>query len=136
MHVTRASLILTIFVAIGLAGIDTPAQTLNSRVLIRTAKPYASVAARVTALGGHVLYQYRYVDAIAAELPTGALAGLRDAVGTGAILKDQEIAIPASVDALRGRNVGAPATFEADSYEALESADIAQLATISSDPDL
>src|SRR5499427_6280753 len=135
LRVTRVSLILTIFVIIALAGVGTPAQTLNSRVLIHTAKPYASVGARVASLGGRVVYQYRYIDAIAAELPTNALAALRDVVGTGAVVKDQEIVIPGSVDTLRGRNLaaGLPTTFEADSYEALGSTDIAQLATVSPD---
>lgn len=134
MRVRRLLLALTIIV-VGLAGIGTPAQSLNSRVLIRASKPYGLVAARVSSLGGRVLYQYRYVDAIAAELPAGALASLADVVGVGAVMKDEDIALPGSVDTFRGRSIGAglPTVFEADSFEALASTEIEQLATVSPD---
>ena len=118
-------------ILMGLAAISAPAQTTNSRVLIRATKPYASLSSRISALGGRVLYQYQYVDAIAAELPDGALAALRDIVGTAAITKDQEIALPGSVDMLRGRNLGSVSNeFEADSFEALGGLEIKQVAAV------
>src|SRR5262249_54446487 len=106
----------------------------NSRILIRTAKPYSSLAARVSSYGGRVLYEYKYVDAIAAELPTGALTGLRDLVDSAAIIKDEEIALPGSVDTLRGRNLGSVSTeFEADAVEALSGAEIQGIAAANPD---
>jgi len=65
---------------IGLAALRVPAQSPNSKVLIRTVRPYDPIVSRISSLGGRVLYQYKNVDAIAAELPADALAALRDAV--------------------------------------------------------
>lgn len=131
MH-TKTLLRVFIIIIIGLAAFRVPAQSPNSKVLIRAGKPYDLVVSRISSLGGRVLYQYKYVDAIAAELPADALAALRDVVGTAAITKDEEIALPSSVDMLRGRNLAGSVTneFEADSFEALGELEIEQAATV------
>ena len=111
-----------------------PAQTTTGgreKVLIRTAKPYGSVVARVGAVGGTVRYQYTYIDAIAAEVPTAGLTALGNLVGTAAISKDVEIALPGSVDTVRGRQVPGGTQepeAQADAVEVLGGADIAALA--------
>ena len=131
MH-RRRLLRVAIISIIGLAALRVPAQSPNSKVLIRTAKPYDPIVNRISSLGGRVLYQYKYVDAIAAELPVDAVMALRDVVGTAAIAKDEEIALPARVDMFRGRNVAASVTneFEADSIETLGELEIEQAATV------
>ena len=110
-----------------------PVQTTGARekVLIRTPKPYGSVVARVGAIGGTVTYQYTYIDAIAAEVPTAGLTALGDLVGTAAISKDVEIALPGSVDTVRGKQVPGIAQepeSQAEAVEVLGEAEISALA--------
>jgi hypothetical protein len=45
----------------------------TEKVLIRTRKPYNNVVAKIESLGGRVKHQYKYIDAIAAEVPRGSL---------------------------------------------------------------
>ena len=73
------------------------------KVLIRAPKPYSALVSRIQSLGGQVTHQYTYLNAVAAEVPRGALPELRRAVGATAITKDDEIAAPTSVDTLRGK---------------------------------
>jgi subtilisin family serine protease len=130
----RTFLFLTLVLMITLVSAGAPAQTDDpgAKVIIRAAKPYGALKARIEALGGRVTYEYKYVDAIAAELPRNALPALRDMVGTAAITKDEIINLPGSGDTLRGRNLatsGAENEIEADSVDVLGAADIQALAT-------
>jgi subtilisin family serine protease len=81
----------------------------SERVLIRAPKPYGRLVAGIEALGGTVTYQYKYVDAIAAEVPRGALPALNRLVKPSAVTKDLIVPAPVSVDTLRGRS-GLPRT--------------------------
>src|SRR5262249_55825745 len=55
-------------------------------------------------------------------------------VDSAAIIKDEEIALPGSVDTLRGRNLGSVSTeFEADAVEALSGAEIQGIAAANPD---
>ena len=72
-------------------------------VLIRCSKPYTWVVSRIEALGGKVTYQYEHVDAIAAEIPLGALGFIRGMVGPNAITKDTIVPAPAPVNTLLGK---------------------------------
>jgi subtilisin family serine protease len=133
LHTNRHLLITTALI-IGVVASTASAQTTNStsKVLIKAAKPYSSVASTISSLGGSVVYQYKYVDAIAAEIPTSALTALRNVVGTGAITKDELIALPGTVDPSRGRKPGSGSVvYEAvaDSFQALGGDAIQQLAT-------
>src|SRR6185295_6481998 len=87
------------------AAVSATAQTGDpgGRVLIRAAKPYDALVARIQSLGGSVTYQFKYVDAIAAELPRNAQTALAPLVAAGNITKDEVIAMPQSVDVSRGR---------------------------------
>ena len=100
-------LLLTLMLLLALAVTATLAQTGDpgEKVLIRTAKPYDSLVAEIQSRGGRVTYQYKYVNAIAAEVPRNVLASMRDKIGVGNITKDEIIPLPSSVDTLRGRNL-------------------------------
>jgi subtilisin family serine protease len=100
---------LGLFVAI-LASLPAVAQAEPSeKVLIRARKPYGRLVAGIEALGGTVTYQYKYVDALAAEVPHEALPALNRLVKPSAVTKDLIVPAPVSVDTLRGRS-GLPRT--------------------------
>jgi len=65
-------------------------------VLIETGKPYTKVVADIQALGGTVKQQYKYVDAVAAEVPINAMGTLRTLVGSNPVIKDLAIPAPAA----------------------------------------
>ena len=75
----------------------------TEKVLIRTTKPYTELVSAIEVLGGKVTYQYKHVDAIAAEISRDALRIIRGMVGPNAITKDLFVPAPTSVDTLRGR---------------------------------
>jgi serine protease AprX len=80
------------------------AQDPGEKVLIRIQKPYASTVAAIEAQGGKVTHQFKYIDAIAAEVPRAALPAIRALVGASAISKDEEIRVepPVDTNAIRG----------------------------------
>jgi hypothetical protein len=136
VNAIRLSLLLPISIALTTA--IASAQTTNpgSRVLIRSAKPYTSLAARISSLGGRVLYEYKYVDAVKAELPEGATALLRDIVNASAITKDEEILLDGNVDPLRLRYPGSSSAaleVTADSVEPLDGSSIESMAAVMPD---
>jgi hypothetical protein len=57
-------------------------------VIIRAAKPYDKVVAAITVRGGRVTHQFKYVDALAAEVPASALPQIRASNGVISIGKD------------------------------------------------
>jgi len=73
-------------------------------VMIRTPKPYKNLVDAIQARGGKVTYQYKYVNAIAAEISAGELGAIAAMVAPGAVSKDLIVAAPAPVDAARGRS--------------------------------
>src|SRR5215207_6519510 len=100
---TMKRLICTTFVALSLllqAPASEPAQTAGptEKVLIRTSKPYHNVVAKIETLGGRVMHQYKYIDAIAAELPRGAVHEIRGLVGAGMVSKDVPVTMPGGAD--------------------------------------
>src|SRR5688572_17545469 len=66
-------------------------------VLIRCNRPCTKEINAVKKAGGHVTYEYQYVDGIAAEIPVNAASALRAAVGEDRIEKDEMIPMPAPV---------------------------------------
>ncbi len=106
----------------------------GERVLIRASKPYNSLVAQIQAKGGRVLYQYKYVNAVAAEIPRNALPSIRSLVGADALTKDEEIAAPRDVDTLRGKGglIAEPDAQDVafDSAEVLDAASLANLASV------
>jgi subtilisin family serine protease len=105
----------------------------TERVLIRTGRPYTQLRAQIAGLGGRVTHEYKYVDAVAAEVPAGALAALAGLVGDSAISKDAVIPNPAPVNTLAGRP-GFPdrGPIEEESYAAVAEIEAAELQRIAS----
>ena len=60
---------------------------------------------RIEALGGKVTQQYKYVDAIAAEIPRSALISMRSGLAAGSISKDLIVPAPRSVDTTAARGL-------------------------------
>lgn len=117
--------------ALALAAPPARAAEGRERLLIRTPKPYGPLAARIQQLGGHVDHEFRYVDAVAAEVPREALPALIEMLGDSAVTKDLVIAKPAPVDVSAGRpGYSAPAVAEAafDESAVLSAADLRGLA--------
>jgi subtilisin family serine protease len=90
------------------------------KVLVRAKKPYANLVQKIRAKGGKVTHQYKYVDALAVDVPSDALADIRALVGPSSISKDEIIPAPQSVDTLRGR-AGLPKAANAQSIAARSS---------------
>jgi subtilisin family serine protease len=104
-------------------------------VLIRAPKSRASaVVDAVRAAGGRVAHQYRYLDAIAAEIPVGAISAIAAVAGPGAVSKDLVLASPRPVDTLRGRRnltaSGEENRIQFNSVAPMAAADIHLLVTV------
>jgi len=104
----------------------------SERILIRTAKPYGSVKARIEAMGGKVTHEFKAVDAIAAVVPAGALEAVKRLVGQDAVSKDDIIPEPQPVEReFSGRGPIGTTNVEADSFASLSETDIIGLASAS-----
>jgi len=135
---SRRILVSLILLLLGLGATAVLAQTGDpgEKVLIRTARPYDALVTSIASLGGRVTYQYKYVEAIAAEVPRSALSTLRNRIGVGNVTKDEIVSAPGSVDTLRGRNLtpgNGANEVTADSYGVLSAADIQSIATVNPD---
>lgn len=95
------------------------------RVIIQVKKPYDSMVRKIERLGGTVRFQYKYVDAIAAEIPDGAMDEVREGLPIASVHKDLEVPLP---DVARNFD-GSRRLWEAQAAdsEALDAADIAEL---------
>jgi subtilisin family serine protease len=105
----------------------------NEKVLIRSSKPYDDVVSRIEATGGKVSHSYKYVDAIAAEIPRDSLDEIRSLVGPSMITKDVTIPAPMSVNTIRDGELSVhvdPAEAVAESAEGIAEADLAALASV------
>jgi hypothetical protein len=104
----------------------------GEKVLIRSAKPYDALAAAIRQNGGTVTHQYKYVDAIAADIPSGALPAIAALVPPGAVTKDSVLDSPKPVNSWSKKNLATPAadlsSLAADSAQALNGAEVAGLA--------
>jgi len=134
----RRKLLWVIVLSLGAAsgaGVGAQSGSSGEKVIIRAAKPYGALVSRVQALGGTVTYQYKYIDAIAAVVPGNAMGSLKGYVGTAAITKDEEIALPRSVDTHRGKGGLSGADGKnvdvAAEYKAMTASDVAAQATAS-----
>jgi subtilisin family serine protease len=132
MHRYHGFVLAMVLVAAGLAAPQAQSGA-GGRVLIRTPKPYAPVVQAIASRGGKVTHEYRYWDAIAAELPPAAVAAVSKLVGADAITKDHVIPAPTSVDTVRGRLAADPAWEQTAAEDAavLGAAEIAALAQAS-----
>lgn len=64
------------------------------RAIIRCARPCTAAKAAVTAAGGRVTYDYRYVNAIAVNISRDALASVSKQLPAGSVRKDLMVSLP------------------------------------------
>lgn len=117
-----------LFVAVVLFALSASAQH-REAVLIKAPKPYDNLVNTIQQLGGAVTYQYKYVDGLAAEVPTAALPILEKIVGSDNIGKDDMLYIPAHADPRGEASAGSD---EAESVAGIGEADIAGM--VQADP--
>ena len=60
-------------------------------VIIRAAKPYDKTIAAIQAAGGRVTHQFKYVDALSAQVPLAAMPQVRAA--TGVVWMGKDVAV-------------------------------------------
>lgn len=106
----RRSLIVALHLVLLLSatGPFTPAVAADEthRLLVRAPKPHDALVADITALGGRVTHRFKYVDALAVEMPGSSLSALRGLVPENAISKDGEIRSPEPIDSRRPFGLG------------------------------
>ncbi|MBI4474716.1 MAG: S8 family serine peptidase [Acidobacteria bacterium] len=73
-------------------------------VLIQSPKPYTTLVSNIQALGGKVKHQYKYVDGVAADIPSNAMEAFRVLVGSSTIEKDLIIPAPVTTSTVRGNS--------------------------------
>lgn len=119
----------TIFITILAFAWVSGAQTTrpSQSVLIETRKPYDAVVAAIQTKGGRVTQQFKYVDAIAADVPVDALPSVRTLLGSANVTKDEDIVVPAAMPVgpdhpLQGKLSSGPvATGNSSSWNAVPS---------------
>ena len=100
-------------------------------VIVRCARPCTQVIDAVTQNGGTVTHRFKYVNAIAADVPASVLAAVRAAAGEGAVRKDLLVDLPAAVRDRDGSSPGA--SVSADTAVALDESAIAGIAETNPD---
>lgn len=65
-------------------------------VIIKCERPCTAATAAVTAAGGQVTHAYKYIDAIAAEVPRSGAGQLGSALPAGSVRKDFIVELPAA----------------------------------------
>lgn len=126
----KSRLLALLLAAATLGGVSARAAEVE-KVLIHATPPYKRLKATIGALGGRVTHEFKYVDAVAADVPASALAALAGVVGDSAISKDVLIANPAPV-ATAGRpgfeQRGPVEEVGSAAVEAIEPGELARLA--------
>ena len=116
-------------VVLALAAWPLVASNPGERILIRAGKPYTNVKNAVTSVGGQVVREFKYVDAIAAEIPQSGLAALKAIVGAAAITKDEELRAPRPIEVAPQKGgpqiVGDALNVNADAVDPLDVAALA-----------
>ncbi len=79
-------------------------------VLIRTARPYESVAEAIRSAGGTITREYRHFDGLAARVPRSALPGIGRLIGPGSLSKDGMVSLPRPPGIDRSLPAGLPRT--------------------------
>ncbi|MBI2928444.1 MAG: S8 family serine peptidase [Verrucomicrobia bacterium] len=69
-------------------------QAYAEKVLIRSPKPYDKIVNEVQKQGGTVTHQFKYINAIAADVPDATLKTIRAQLPAGAVTKDVEVNAP------------------------------------------
>ena len=71
-------------------------------VIIKCKRPCTAIVQAVEQNGGVVIYRYKYVDAIAADVTTTALSAVRGIAELGAVRKDHLMQLPSVANEQRG----------------------------------
>ena len=103
-----------------------PATPRAERVIIRSAKPYYKIVQTIQKAGGQVSYQYRYINAVAADVPEQALQSIQKLLPLGSVQKDLISDLPRPARDPGGNPLIAEG--QADSSESLDAAGLAALA--------
>jgi subtilisin family serine protease len=106
------------------------AQPALEQVLIRAPKPYTNLISAIRARGGRVTRQFRYVDAVAAEIPRNAFEAISALASDGTITKDLVLPSPVPVDTLRARNLARSGDENAMRFETTRPLSAAQLSAL------
>jgi subtilisin family serine protease len=85
------------------------------RLIVRAAKPYDALEARIKSIGGTVTGRYTYIDALAVEVPVNAVGALRSIAGNDALLKDAQVPAPAAAQPIQAGRSGIDAAVAAAS---------------------
>lgn len=102
-------------------------------VIIKCERPCAAAKAAVERAGGVVTHEYKYVDAIAAELTYTGVAKLGTMLPAGSIRKDVEFQQPQAARDVDGTPLAVETELEAGAATAMDGADIATVASESPD---
>jgi hypothetical protein len=106
--------------------------TQGAAVLIRTAKPYSKVVTAIEQRGGKVTHQFRYIEAIAAEIPDDAMSAIRALLPAGCVSKDLMVNLPqAALDRRSGTRL--LASEESAEVESLSAGELAAITDSSPD---
>lgn len=89
----------------------------DQRILVKTKKPYAAVAAKIVALGGTVTHEFKHADGLVAVIPDGQLDALEKTPGVDYVERDEIVPNPRPRElvALSGEN---PVLLAADALPA------------------
>src|SRR5215471_14605894 len=100
-------------------------------VIIRAAKPYDKTIAAIQAAGGKVTHQFKYVDALSAQLPLAAMSQVRAATGVVWMGKDVVVQSSPTHSALESPLLGAGSSLDllAGSMQPLSAGDVYTLSS-------
>jgi len=118
---------LALSVTVGL--LMSPVAARADAVIVTCGGSCAAVAQAIKDHGGRITYQYRYIDAIAADLSDAALAAVRTLVEPGAVRKDVIVAAPTVARDRDGSRMVADA--EAETASVMATGELVSLSTTS-----
>ena len=100
-------------------------------VMIRAAKPYDKAIAAIQAAGGRVTRQFKYVDALSAQVPLAAMSRVRAAPGVVWMGKDVAVQSSPTRSSLESRLLGAASSLDlqASSMQPLSTGDVYTLSS-------
>jgi subtilisin family serine protease len=97
----KLATVLSIVALSGLA--QAQVQPKTHKVLIATSKPYTKIVNAIRARGGSVMWEYKYVNGIAAEVPQDAIDAIHAVGEILSLEKDVNVPRPVAVESNRSR---------------------------------
>src|SRR5215467_3440590 len=103
----RVFLLSTLVIILSFSGLSSAQRNRKfERVIIETPQPYDKAITVILGQGGRVTRQFKYINALAAEVPVDSLSSIRSLLASSTITKDADIPFPQSVNPGRNRNLG------------------------------